>query len=70
MTDLSSLGPKLGHEQDIPASQCEIFTLPSQQSTMLSSISLSIGLVEEKINESTSGQFFPGKWGGKVEKTS
>lgn len=29
MTDLSSLGPKLGREQDIPASQREIFTLSS-----------------------------------------
>lgn len=29
-----------------------------------------MGLVEEMINKSTSGQFCPGKWGGEVEKTS
>lgn len=67
MTDLSSLGPKLGCEQDIAASQCEIFTLSSHQS-MLSSISLLMDLAEEKINKSTSGQLY--KWEGKEEKTS
>lgn len=55
-------------EQDIPASQSDIFTLSSHQSTQ-SSNSLLMVLVEEKINKSTPVQFCPGKWGGKEEKT-